>query len=126
MGWNDFSLPATGEVHSNGDGTCRQCELARCRPGDRLRLMREPRNPHDPNAIAIVTERDIRVGYLSARYALVWAGKLDRGAEPNVIVERVRGADLPGSMLGLVMRLNTEGEKPELPIDPDRVVRRAA
>lgn len=126
MGWNDFSLPATGEVHSNHDGTCRQCELAACQPGDPLRLVREPKNLHDPNAIAIVTERGIRVGYLGRRYAMVWAGKLDRGAEPNVIVERVKGADIPGAMLGLVMRVNTEGEAPELPADPDRVVRRVA
>lgn len=126
MGWNDFSLPACGEVHSNNDGTCRQCELALCRPGDPLRLVREPKNIYDSNAIAVVTERGVRVGYLSRRYASVWASKLDRGAEPKVIVERIKGATLPGAMLGLVMRLNTEGEEPELPCDPDHVVRQVA
>ena len=126
MGWNDFSLPATGEVHSNGDGTCRQCELARCRPGDQLRLVREPKNIHDRNAIAIVTEHGVRVGYLGRRYSMVWASKLDRGAEPKVIVERIKGSTLSGAMLGLVIRVNTEGEEPELPIDPDRIVRRVA
>lgn len=123
MGWNDFSLPACGEVHANNDGTCRQCELALCRPGDRLRLVREPKNIHDRNAIAIVTERGVRVGYLSRRYASVWASKIDRGAAPRVIVERIKGVGLPGAMLGLVMRVNLEGEEPELPSDPDQVVR---
>jgi hypothetical protein len=123
MGWNDFSLPACGEVHSNGDGTCRQCELALCRPGDPLRLVREPRNIHDRNAIAIVTKRGVRVGYLSRQYAAVWASKLDRGAVPKVIVERIKGATLAGAMLGLVMRVNLEGEEPELPCDPNQVVR---
>jgi len=126
MGWNDFSLPATGEVHSNHDGTCRQCELAACQPGDPLRLVREPKNPHDQNAIAIVTGRGIRAGYLSRQLAQVHAGKMDRGAEPRAIVERIKGAGLPGAMLGLVMRVNTEGEEQELPVDPARVVRRAA
>lgn len=91
-----------------------------------LRLVREPKNIHDRNAIAIVTDRGVRIGYLGRRYASVWGSKLDRGAEPKVIVERIKGATLPGATLGLVMRLNTEGEEPELPCDPDQVVRQVA
>jgi hypothetical protein len=37
--------------------------LARLRPGDRLRLVREPDNPHDPNAVAVYSEL-LHLGYL--------------------------------------------------------------
>jgi hypothetical protein len=37
--------------------------LARLRPGDRLRLVREPDNRHDPNAIAVYSET-MHIGYI--------------------------------------------------------------
>ena len=117
---NDFSLPACGECFDNDDGTSRQEELARCTPGDWLQLVREPDNPHDHMAVAIVTTRGVRVGYLR-RDRAVWIGsKLARGYDVRAIVERVKGADLPGSALGLVMRVSMsppseDAEVPELP-----------
>ena len=116
MGWNDFSLPAVGERFENEDGSSRQEELARCAPGDWLDLVREPKNPHDHMAVAIVTTRGVRVGYL-ARDRAQWIGsKLDRGWTVLAIVERVKGAHLPDAVLGLVMRVNMDGEEPELPL----------
>jgi hypothetical protein len=123
MGWNDFSLPACGEWFDNEDGSSRQDELAQCRPGESVQLVREPENPHDQMAVAVVSTRGVRVGYLK-RDRAVWIGsKLDRGYDVRAIVERVKGVTLPGSALGLVMRVNMEGEDPELPVDADRVVR---
>lgn len=115
MGWNDFSLPAVGCSFDNEDGSSRQLELAECRPGDPLDLVREPANPHDPLAVAIVTASGTKVGYLSRDRACWIAPKIDRGLPLNAIVERVKGVDLPGATLGLVMRLNMEGELPEVP-----------
>lgn len=115
MGWNDFSLPACGEWYENEDGTSRQAELARCQPGDVVDLVREPENPHDRMAVAIFTRRGIRVGYLR-RDRAVWIGsKLDRGYDVRAIVERVKGTHLPDATLGLVVRVNMEGDDPELP-----------
>ncbi|WP_366510234.1 HIRAN domain-containing protein [uncultured Sphingomonas sp.] len=89
-------------------------------------LVREPNNPHDGAAVAIFSARQIRVGYLRRERA-VWIGsKIDRGYEVRAIVERIRGADLPGSSLGILLRINMEGDQPELPVDPDCVVRRVA
>ncbi|AHE57457.1 HIRAN domain-containing protein [Sphingomonas sanxanigenens] len=123
MGCNDFSLPAVGEVYDNEDGTSRQDELRLLVPGDVLALVREPDNPHDRMAVAIFTARGVRVGYLR-RDRAVWVGsKIDRGYPINVIVERVKGAHLQGAKLGLVMRVNMDGEEPELDEQP---VRRAA
>ncbi|MGK6354709.1 HIRAN domain-containing protein [Sphingomonas sp. DT-207] len=90
MGWNDFSLPACGEWYVNEDGTSRQAELALCEPGDWLQLVREPENPHDPMAVAIVTTRGVCIGYLR-RDRAVWIGsKIDRGYDVRAIVERVK------------------------------------
>jgi hypothetical protein len=37
--------------------------LARLRPGDRLRLVREPDNPHDPDAVAVYSGT-MHIGYI--------------------------------------------------------------
>lgn len=118
MGSNDFSLPAIGERHDNDDGSSRQDELARCRPGDPVRLVREPENPHDAMAVAVLTSRGVKVGYLK-RGRAVWIGsKMDRGYDVRAIVERVKGSHLPGATLGLVMRVSMDPDQaddPELP-----------
>ena len=120
MGICDFRLPACGEWYDNEDGTSRQAELARCVPGDPLKLVREPDNPHDPRAVAVFTLNDIRVGYLRRDRAAWLGSKIDRGYDVRAIVERIKGAMLPDSTLGLVIRLNMDGEDPQLgPIDPD-------
>jgi hypothetical protein len=124
MGWNDFSLPAIGERHDNDDGTSRQVELALCRPGEPVRLVREPDNPHDRMAVAVISCRGVKVGYLK-RDRAVWIGsKIDRGYDVRAIVERVKGSHLPSASLGLVMRVSMDGEEPELPTPPVRIPKR--
>lgn len=114
MGWNDFSLPACGEMYDNEDGTSRQAELAHCEVGEVVHLIREPDNPHDRMAVGVVSARGVRVGYLS-RDRAVWVGsKIDRGYDVRAIVERIKGSHLDGAMLGIVLRVNMEGEEPEL------------
>lgn len=115
VGWCDFSLPACGEQFDNEDGTSRQAELARCQAGDWLDLVREPDNPHDPMAVAIFTDRGVRVGYLRRDRAQWIGSKIDRGYAVGAIVERIKGAHLDGATLGLVMRVNLDGDEPELP-----------
>lgn len=119
MGWNDFSLPACGELFDNDDGTSRQDELRRCESGELLDLVREPDNPHDRLAVGIFTTRGVRVGYLRRDRAQWIGSKIDRGYEVRAIIERIKGRQLEGAPLGLVMRLSVaapgeEGEPPEL------------
>ena len=57
----------------------RQAVLGTLRAGDRLRLRREPANPHDPHAVEILTEDGRPVGYLNARLAGRLAPLMDRG-----------------------------------------------
>ncbi|MGI4948926.1 MAG: hypothetical protein ACRYHC_09590 [Janthinobacterium lividum] len=44
------------------------------------------------------------------------APKIDRGYVVQAIVERVKGIGLVGATLGLVVRINMEGDQPELSI----------
>lgn len=123
MGWNDFSLPAIGERYDNEDGSSRQAELALCRPGEPVRLVREPENPHDRMAVAVFSCRGVRVGYLK-RDRAVWIGsKIDKGYDVRAIVERVKGSHLPEATLGLVMRVSMDpdgADDPELPAGASR------
>ena len=115
MGWNDFSLSAVGCWYDNDDGSSRQLELACCYPGDLIELVRQPDNPHDSLAVAIMTGSNTCVGFLSRDRAAWIAPKIDRGYVINAIVERVKGVGLEGATFGLVVRINMDGEMPELP-----------
>lgn len=114
MGYNDFCLPGVGERFENEDGSSRQDELRRCARGEVVRLVREPDNPYDRMAVAIRSARGVKVGYLG-RDRAVWIGsKIDRGYDVRAIVERIRGGHLPGERLGIVVRINLEGDDPDL------------
>lgn len=47
--------------------------------GNRLSLVREPENPHDPNAIEVWWRNGVRLGHLPRRVAAELAGSLDAG-----------------------------------------------
>jgi hypothetical protein len=124
LGWNDFSLPACGECYDNEDGSSRQEELARCTPGEMVYLIREPDNPHDQMAVAIHSERGVRLGYLSRDRARWIGSKIDRGYDVRAIVERVKGAHLRDAALGLVIRVSMDPERADEPELPDVSERR--
>jgi single-stranded-DNA-specific exonuclease len=65
--------------------------VAALRPGDRLRLRREPSNPHDPHAVRIVTADGGDVGYLNARLAGRVAPLMDAGVRYVASVAGVTG-----------------------------------
>ncbi len=72
------------------------------------------RDSHDHLAVAIITASDTCVRHLERDKAIWIAPRIDRGYPVNAIVERVKGAHLRNAVLGLVVRLNMEGEEPEL------------
>jgi hypothetical protein len=126
MGFNDFLLPAVGERYDNEDGTSRQDELRLCQRGELVSLVREPDNPHDRMAVAIVSARGVKVGYLG-RDRATWIGsKIDRGYDVRAIIERIKGAHLEGAPLGIVLRLNMEGDEPTLEEDWTGEIRNVA
>ena len=56
------------------------------RMGDRLHLVREPDNRHDPNAIAVYWRNEHMLGHLPFRVAQELAGPMDRGASLRAYV----------------------------------------
>ncbi|HET7264898.1 MAG TPA: single-stranded-DNA-specific exonuclease RecJ [bacterium] len=69
----------------------RQAVIATLRAGDRLRLRREPANPHDPHAVEILAVDGRPVGYLNARLAGRLAPLMDAGIRYVASVSGVTG-----------------------------------
>ena len=69
----------------------RQHVVATVRSGDRLRLVREPSNAHDPHALLVVTEDGRALGYLRAQLAGRLAPSIDAGARYRITVAAVTG-----------------------------------
>jgi len=88
-----FYSKVVGVTHANADRSQRQQIIAQCEQGERLRLVREPDNPHDPNAVAVVRLSGEQLGYLSSDLACEIAPRLDRGSRVDVEVAQVTGGE---------------------------------
>jgi single-stranded-DNA-specific exonuclease len=75
----------------------RQEVVARLQPGAPVRLVRQPDNEFDPNAIAVFAPTGEQVGFLNRRLASVLAPAIDAGAEWDVSVTEVTGGEEAGS-----------------------------
>lgn len=79
-----------GESHTNSDGTPRQEIIATLNVGDEVYLKREPTNPYDGNAIAVVSDGGM-VGYVSKGQAKRLAAAIDAGQDFSVRVRSIAG-----------------------------------
>ncbi len=77
------------------------------RQGEALRLVREPNNPHDPNAIAVYFRND-RLGYVPRRENRALAAMLDRGETMEARITRLQQADNPWQRLRFSIALQVE------------------
>jgi hypothetical protein len=82
-----------GVGHRNADGTDRQKIAAKCVPGEALSLIREPNNPHDPNAIALFRRNGQQLGYVGGGLAETLAPVLDGGGYVTAVVAEVTGGE---------------------------------
>jgi hypothetical protein len=116
MGVTDFSLRVVGERFDNEDGTSRQAEIEQMAVGDKVDLVREPDNPHDPSAVGVYSDRGIRIGFLGADRC-GWVGsKISRGMDVRAAVERIGPAGQAGHR-GVVIKVNLHGEDPVVGYD---------
>lgn len=69
----------------------RQDVLGRLAPGSPLRLVRQPDNEFDANAVAVLDPHGDQVGFLNRRLAGVLASVIDAGVEYDVEVSEVTG-----------------------------------
>lgn len=89
-------IAAARQFHTKVSGVSfgnRQDLIATLQPGDRLEVVREPENPHDARAIAILTECGEHVGYVNRRLAGALAPVIDAGTRYSAVVSEVTGTD---------------------------------
>ncbi|WP_230481255.1 HIRAN domain-containing protein [Sphingomonas sp. Leaf21] len=60
--------------------------------GDPVTLRPDPRNRHDPQAVAVFSQRDVQLGYLSAERASMIGARLRRGEEAVAIYQGLKGS----------------------------------
>ncbi|MEA1618684.1 HIRAN domain-containing protein [Erythrobacter sp. T5W1-R] len=105
-----------GESKNAADGTPRQHLLARVDPADAVTLQRQPENPYDPNAVAVLWEgRDI--GFLPREDAATIAPALDEGRPYAAHVHELRGGVKGYTSYGVKIAIAWDG-KPLPPAKP--------
>ncbi len=60
--------------------------------GEPVTLRPEPRNRHDPHAVAVFSQRDVQLGYLSAERAPLVGARIRRGEEVAAIYQGLKGS----------------------------------
>ena len=103
-----MSLHVVGASHLNADGGNRRFEILLCASGDPVELVPEPKNPADPNAIAVFSSRSVQIGYLTADRA-PWIGGMLRNGRP------VEGIFQSATPFGAAIRVAFDGDHPILP-----------
>lgn len=103
-----LSLAVVGADYPNKRGPGRRFAISLCRPGDVVKLVREPTNPADPRAVQVQTESGIVMGYLSAERC-GWIG--------SMIADRreIRSIFQEATGFGAIIRVAFDGEEPALP-----------
>jgi hypothetical protein len=104
----ELTLAVVGLDFPNADGGNRRSEAMMTLPGTPVELVPEPKNKHDPNAIAVFSGRGVQIGYISAERAPYIGTRLNRGEEVAAIFQGLDG----GSAF---IRVRFGGGSPTLP-----------
>ena len=110
-----LSLAIVGADHLNADKSNRRSEILWSVPGEAVHLVPEPKNPVDPQAVAVFSARGIQIGYVRGEQAQLIGSYLSRGRVTASIFQ------CPASW-GAIIRLGLDGDMPILPepqIDDD-------
>jgi hypothetical protein len=102
-----LSLAVVGADHPNKSGPARRFEIAMCHPGEPIELRPEPKNKHDPQAIAVYSARGIQIGYIRAERAPL-IGKAMRDGIVQAIFQQKE-------QWGATIRAHLDGSDPILP-----------
>jgi hypothetical protein len=110
-----MSLAVVGVAFPNkGKAPTRRFEIALCAPGDRVELRPELKNPADSRAIAVYSERDVQLGYITAERA-PRIGQLLKSCEISAIFQAA-------TPYGAIIRIAFDGDRPELPLVKEQKV----
>ena len=103
-----LSLAVVGAAYPNRKGPGRRFELAMCQPGDPVELIPEPKNPADPLAVAVFSNRGVQIGYLTAERC-GWIGSMIRNGSDITAIFQSQTQN------GAIIRVGFDGEEPILP-----------
>lgn len=92
---SQITLPIVGVQFPNPKGMTRRFAVDLQRPGDPVELRREPKNPADPNAIAVHTVEGVQMGYVPAERAPFIGMMMGRGEVKAIF----QGADDFGAFI---------------------------
>ncbi len=93
-GMDELTLAVVGIDFPNEDKarSNRRFELLASAVGDPVSLRPEPRNRHDPHAVAVFSARDVQVGYLSAERAPLIGARMRRGEDVQAVYQGLKGS----------------------------------
>lgn len=103
-----ISLVIVGADHPNKDKSNRRFEILLCKPAEEVHLVPEPKNPVDPQAVAVFSARGVQIGYVRGEQAQLIRSYLSRGRVTASVFQDRHQA-------GAVIRLGLDGELPVLP-----------
>ncbi|TLN16488.1 single-stranded-DNA-specific exonuclease RecJ, partial [bacterium] len=103
---DEFYTKVVGVTFENRQEIVRQLH-----EGEKLNLVREADNGHDPNAIRAERADGSQVGYLNARLAKNLAPYIDRGEQYITLVSQVTGGDDRSCGVNIVVQKVTEAER---------------
>jgi len=117
---DSFFTKVAGVTKENPDGTNRQDILKQCRVGEPLTLLRDPSNPHDPNAIKVFRLSGEQLGWLSAELATKMAPLLDGGYPIDAQISDLTGSEPDKANIGCNIKLTIWGSETKVtfPVDP--------
>lgn len=98
-------LGVRGESFKNPDGTDRQAIIANCREGDSARLVREPKNRYDSNAIAVHVAGG-QIGNIAKEKAEILAPLMDDGMKTTAEVVKINGGTPDKPSRGVVVEVD--------------------
>jgi hypothetical protein len=100
-----YPIGIAGESFRNDDGSERQAEIARCRAGEIVDLVREPENRFDTNCVKVMSARGVQIGNIARADGWI-AERLDRGASLRAEILSINEAR-PG-LFGVVLDVSTD------------------
>ncbi|MCY1672136.1 HIRAN domain-containing protein [Novosphingobium sp. SL115] len=102
-----LSLAVVGADYDNEDKarSNRRFEIALCRPGDPIELVPDPKNKADSSAVAVLSERGIQIGYVTAERCGRIGALIRSGHELRAVFQQA-------APYGCVIRVAFDGELP--------------
>ena len=101
-----FYTKIVGVTNKNNDGTNRQNLIRSCKSGDKLKLVLEPDNKFDKNAVKVCTLDNKQLGYISKDLRIYQTMKKSK---LNVEIANITGENKSNSNLGCNIKISIIG-----------------